>query len=106
MSRVRKPRNKYMNETHYDNSIYGPSKMVRVHVEGEDYRKSDSISLWLFRKYDMKYKTYRNKSKDTRDRIRAEYEADTKEYREAKIETSEFQNIDTVSINMMDCRVE
>lgn len=36
MSRVKKPGNKYMNTTHYDDSVYGPSKMKRIHCEGED----------------------------------------------------------------------
>lgn len=77
MSRVRKPGNKYMNTAHHDSSITGPSKMVRVHSDREDYHKSKTLSTWLFIKYDMSYKTYRNKSKNRRDELRAEFEADT-----------------------------
>ncbi len=35
------------------------------------------MSHWLFVKYDMSYKTYRNKSKERRDELRIEFEADT-----------------------------
>ena len=77
MSRVRKSGNKFMNTTHYDNSVYGPSKMVRIHCDGEDYHKATTLSQWLFVQYDMTYKTYRNKSKNRRDELRAEFEADT-----------------------------
>ena len=77
MSRVRKPGGKYMNENRYDSSMYGPSKMVRIHHEGEDYHKATTLSQWLFAKYDMSYKTFRNKSKNRRDELRQEYEFDT-----------------------------
>ena len=77
MSRVIKPGNKYMNTTKYDSSVTGPSKMIRIHSEGEDYHKAKTIAQWLFVKYDMSYKTYRNKSKNRRDELRAEFEADT-----------------------------
>ena len=77
MSRVIKPGNKYMNTTKYDSSVIGPSKMVRIHCDGEDYHKAKTIAQWLFVKYDMSYKTYRNKSKNRRDEMRAEFEADT-----------------------------
>lgn len=78
MSRVKKPGNKYVNENHYDSSVYGPSKLVRIHSENEDYHKSTTLSQWLFAKYDISYKTYRNKSKQRREELRSEYEADTK----------------------------
>lgn len=77
MSRVIKPKNKFMNENHYDNSVYGPSKKVRIHHEGEDYHKAATLSQWLFVKYDISYKTFRNKSKAKRDELRKEYEEDT-----------------------------
>ena len=77
MSRVKKPGNKYMNTTHYDDSVYGPSKMKRIHCEGEDFHKAKTLSHWLFVKYDMSYKTYRNKSKKRRDELRIEFESDT-----------------------------
>lgn len=77
MSRVIKLGNKYMNTTKYDSSVTEPSKMVRIHCEGEDYHKAKTIAQWLFVKYDMTYKTYRNKSKNRRDELRLEFEADT-----------------------------
>lgn len=77
MSRVRKPGGKYMNTPHYDSSVYGPSKLERIHHEGEDYHKAATLSYWLFAKYDMSYKTFRNKSKNRRDELRKEFEEDT-----------------------------
>ncbi len=77
MSRVRKPENKFMNTAHYDNLVYGPSKMTRIHWEGEDFHKAKTLSHWLFVKYDMFYKTYRNKSKERRDELRVEFGANT-----------------------------
>ena len=53
MSRVRKPGNKFMNTTKYDSTVTGPSKMVRIHCEGEDYHKAKTIAQWLFIKYDI-----------------------------------------------------
>jgi hypothetical protein len=76
MSRVRKP-NKFLNTAKYDSSVTGPSKMVRIHSENEDYHKASTLSSWLFMKYDMSYKTYSNKSKKRKDELRAEYVADT-----------------------------
>lgn len=76
MSRV-KPGNKYCNSPPYKESVYGLSKMVRIHWEDEDYHKARTLSHWLFTKYDMSYKTYRNKSKARRDELRAEFRADT-----------------------------
>ena len=76
MSRVH-GHNKFMNTTRYDSSVTGPSKMTRIHSPNEDYRKASSLSSWLFMKYDMSYKTYRNKAKVQRDELRAEYNADT-----------------------------
>ena len=76
MSRVRKP-NKFVNTPHYDNSVYGPSKKVRIHHSDEDYHKAVTLSQWLFTKYDMSYKTYRNKSKSRRSELKAEFVSDT-----------------------------
>ena len=44
MSRVKKPGNKFMNTTREDNSVYGPSKMTRIHWEGEDFHKAKTLS--------------------------------------------------------------
>lgn len=76
MSRVQ-GHNKFMNTTRYDSSVTDPSKMTRIHSPNEDYHKASSLSSWLFIKYDMSYKTYRNKAKARRDELRAEYNADT-----------------------------
>lgn len=76
MSRVRIG-DKFMNTPRYDSSVTGPSKKVRIHHEGEDYHKAKTLSQWLFVKYDMSYKSFRNKSKERRDELRSEYEADT-----------------------------
>lgn len=77
MSRVIKPGNKFMNTVHYDSSVTGSSKMVRIHGDNEDYHKANTLSSWLFMKYDISYKTFRNKSKVRRDELKAEYLADT-----------------------------
>ena len=77
MSRVKKPGQKYVNENRYDSFITGPSKLFRTHGENENYRKARNLSSWLFMKYDMSYKTYRNKSKSRRDELREEYTEDT-----------------------------
>ena len=70
MSRVRKPNNKYMNDTKYPASVTNPSKMVRIKGENSDYTKASTLNDWLFLKYDMSYKTYRSKSKARRDELR------------------------------------
>ena len=59
MSRVKR-NNKFVNTVRYDTSITNTSKMIRVHHEGEDYRKCASLSHWLFVKYDMAYKRFRH----------------------------------------------
>lgn len=77
MSRVQKPKNKFVNTPKYDNSVTGPSKTVRIHFEGEDYHKARTLTQWLFVKYDMSYKTYKNKSKNRKEELRKEFETDT-----------------------------
>ena len=66
-----------MNTNRYDSSVTGPSPKVRIHFEGEDYHRAKTLSQWLFIKYDMSYKTFKNKSKNRKDELRAEFEADT-----------------------------
>ena len=63
MSRVRKPGNKYMNTSKYPPDVINSSKMVRIKGENPDTTKAKTLTDWLFLKYDMSYKTYRNKSK-------------------------------------------
>ena len=77
MSRVKKPKNKFVNPNKYDSSITGQSKKVRIHFEGQDFRKADTLTQWLFMKYNMSYRTYRNKSKKRRKELREEFKADT-----------------------------
>lgn len=69
MSKVIKP-NKFVNTVSYDSSITNPSKMIQIHCEPEDYYKARKLSHWLFVKYDMSYKTYRNKSRKRHDELR------------------------------------
>ena len=57
---------RYVNMPHHRADITAPSKVVRVHCEGEDYHNADSLTSWLFMKYDMSFKTYRGKSKQRR----------------------------------------
>ena len=76
MSRVRKP-NKYVNSTKYDSSITNISKKTRIHFDGENYHNAKTLSQWLFLKYDMTYKTFKNKSKNRKDELREEFKADT-----------------------------
>ena len=73
ISRVRKPGNKFVN----GQSNKQPSKVVRVHAENEDYHNAQTLSAWLFQKYDMSYKSYRRKPKHRRDELREEFEEDT-----------------------------
>lgn len=77
MSRVRKPGNKFMNVTKHDHAVTYASSMKRYKGENVDYTKADTLSSWLFLKYDISYKTYRNKSKNTRNELREEYMRDT-----------------------------
>ena len=77
MSRVRKPGDKFLNATKYDHTVTDTSPMKRYKGENADYTKASTLSSWLFLKYDMSYKTYRNKSKNRRDELRKEYMYDT-----------------------------
>ena len=77
MSRVKKPGNKFMNTSKYPSSVTDISKMTRIHHEGEDYHNAKTLSAWLFMKYDMSYKTYRNKPKTRRDNLKDEFFVDT-----------------------------
>lgn len=70
-----------MNETRYDQSVTGSSKMTRIHSDDEDYHKTTTLSAWLFMKYNKPYKWFRNKSNSRREELRAEYEKDTYESR-------------------------
>ena len=51
--------------------------MTRSKGDFVDYTKATSLSSWLFLKYDMPYKTYRNKSKGKRLELKDEYLKDT-----------------------------
>lgn len=66
-----------MNENRYPASVTNLSKMVRLKGENADYTKASSLTDWLFLKYDMSYKAYRNKSRNRRDELRVEYMEDT-----------------------------
>ena len=101
MSRVRKPGGKFMNTNKYDSPVTGPSKVVRIHHDGEDYHKATTLSSWLFTKYDMSYKTYRNKSKNRRDELRREYAEDTG----ADIRTQAERDYDDAMMQLAECGV-
>ena len=77
MSRIRKQGNRFMNTNKYPLTVTGTSKMVRIHLDGEDYHYASTLSQWLSIKYDMSYKTYRNKSKTRRDELKREFFQDT-----------------------------
>lgn len=77
MSKDRKPNNKYMNTNEYSSSVTAPSKMTRIKGPDADYTKASSLTDWLFLKYDMSYKTYRNKSRNRRLELKEEFLLDT-----------------------------
>lgn len=77
MSRVRKPGSRFMNTSDYGSEITQPSKIVRNKDKVTDYTKAQTLSSWLFLKYDMSYKTYSRKSQKRRAELRAEYMKDT-----------------------------
>lgn len=76
MSRVHSDQ-KFMNTAKHKSDVTGPSKVVRIHQEGEDYHNASSLTSWLFMKHDISYKSYRNKPWMRRQELREEYEADT-----------------------------
>lgn len=77
MSRVRKPNNKYMNTNKYSSSVTAPSKMTHIKGPDADYTKASFLTDWLYLKYDMSYKTYRNKSRNRRLELKGEFLLDT-----------------------------
>ena len=75
MSRVHNDQ-KYMNVSH----VPGAANASRVTVSKDanaDYHKATTLKSWLFLKYDMSYKTYRNKKKERRIQLQEEYKVDT-----------------------------
>lgn len=77
MSRVGKPGSRFMNTPDYGPGITQPSKIVRNKDKATDYTKAQTLSSWLFLKYDMSYKTYSRKSQKRRAELRVEYMKDT-----------------------------
>lgn len=77
MSRVRKPGNKWGNDIKHTPEEVAPSKIVRKKLEQVDYTKATTLSSWLFLKYDMSYKQYRNKSPKRRQELKEEFLNDT-----------------------------
>lgn len=77
MSRVKKPKNKFMNSPKYDPEIYQPSKVIRIKGTVSHPENAHTLSDWLFSKYGFSYKAYRNKSKKRREELRKEFEQDT-----------------------------
>jgi len=79
MSRVHTGQ-KWVNTAKYPPQITNASKVTRIKGAHADPTKASSLSDWLFLKYDMTYKQYRNKSKSRRDALRAEYMRDTENF--------------------------
>lgn len=77
MSKVRKPGSRFMNTPDYGPGITQPSKIVRNKDKATDYTKAQTLSSWLFLKYDMSYKTFSRKSKNRQTELRKEFEKDT-----------------------------
>lgn len=77
MSRVRKPGNKWGNDIKHTPEEVAPSKIVRKKLEQVDYTKATALSSWLFLKYNMSYKQYRNKSSKRRQELKEEFLNDT-----------------------------
>ena len=77
MSRVRKPGNKWGNDIKHVSEEVAPSKITRSKLDITDYTKATSLTSWLYLKYDMSYKTYKNKSKSRRAELKEEYLKDT-----------------------------
>ena len=76
MSRVHDG-NKFLNIAKHAPEETNPSKVRRYKGANADYTKASSLSSWLFLKYDMSYKTYQNKKRPRRERLREEYMEDT-----------------------------
>lgn len=76
MSRV-KPGQKYLNLSKYNQGLTCATKIQRTVGEKADYTKAKTLSSWLFLKYGISYKQYRNKSATRRSALREEYAADT-----------------------------
>ena len=68
---------KWVNTCKYPPEVTNTPKMRRIRTELSDFHKASTLSSWLFLKYDITYKQFRNKSKKRRDEIREEYERDT-----------------------------
>ena len=77
MSRVIKPRNKFVNSPKYNPEVYQPSKVMRIKGTVSHPENAHTLSDWLFSKYGISYKAYRNKSKKRREELRKEFEQDT-----------------------------
>jgi starvation-inducible outer membrane lipoprotein len=75
MSRVKSDQ-KFMNTTSYQYAK-PQGKKLHIHIINEDYHKAETLTDWLFMKYNMKYSTFRSKSKAKRDELRNEYLTDT-----------------------------
>lgn len=77
MSRVIKPRNKFLNLLPHDAEDISPSKVRLSFAEGADYHNVSSFKSWLLLKYSMTYKAYQKKRTSRKHALRVEYEQDT-----------------------------
>ena len=80
MSRVTKPKNKWVNSVKYSPEVYEPSKVTIINKGkiDNDYTKANSLAKWLLLKYGFSYKQYRRKSKVRRNQLKEEYFSDCK----------------------------
>lgn len=68
---------KYVNTSKHRSGEANASKVTRRKYAVTDYRKATSLTSWLFLKYGLSYKQFRNKSEKNRNALRAEYTEDT-----------------------------
>lgn len=75
-SRVRRSQ-KYMNVSGRQHGDVNPSRVRRCKDGPTDFHKATSLTSWLFLKYGLTYKQFRNKSSADQYVLRAEYTEDT-----------------------------
>lgn len=75
MSRVIKPKNKFVNSVKYSSEVYSPSK-VKIIQPITDYTKAKSFSQWLNAKYRISYEIFSRKNKKKRIKLKEEYQKD------------------------------
>ena len=72
MSRVF-PNNKYLNLPRNFPEYYAPKEISFTRGDHGDYTKARTLTRYLFLRYGMSYKTFKEKSARRRNKIREEY---------------------------------